>query len=176
MQLVYKIGNALEPEETSPYWILHGCNNVGGFGSGFVAAINNKYGTGDKSPASEYQKLFENGKTPALGDIQPVKIGGKNLIINLISQKGCGVQSFHKVELGIPFRYEAFYECLQRVKILADIYNEKYGAYPNLVSPLIGCGLALAKKDDVVSVIQDVFYTTKINYTIYELAPKVSKN
>jgi O-acetyl-ADP-ribose deacetylase (regulator of RNase III) len=170
MNLNIKIGDATNPpaNDDVSYWILHGCNSVGAWGSGFVIALNKRFGTDNNSPVSNYHRWFEKNP-PTLGDIQMVKVNNNDFVINMITQKGCGPVMQNEVELGIPFRYEAFEECLRRVKYFAEKFYDKYGKYPHLVSPRIGCGLALADWNEVENIIDYVFYDTPIEWTVYDL-------
>lgn len=181
MKLTFEIGDATLPNVPSPYWILHGCNDIGAWGSGFVLALNNRFGIGEKSPRHYYNRWFlpESddifAEYPRLGDIQPLKVNKQDAVLNMITQKGCGPIIYMKEEIGIPFKYEAFKECLQRVKILAEKYKNKHGAYPNLVSPRIGCGLAMAEWSKVEKIIFEVFSYIDINWTVYDLPPSGAK-
>lgn len=180
MKLRFEIGDALEPQVVKPYWVLHGCNNIQSYGAGFVAAINKKYGNKEGSPVREYFRWFDdaidnNELTPALGDIQFVDIGGGNKIVNMITQKGCGPVFCKKVQIGIPFRYEAFEECLLRVKVYAEEFYAKNRKYPTLVSPWIGCGLAMGDKSHVQDIIESVYNDIDIEYVIYDLPPRGMK-
>ena len=181
MKLTFETGDATLPNVSSPYWILHGCNDIGAWGSGFVVALNKRFGVGKKSPCDEYMMWFdvdpENvfATLPRLGDIQFVKINKNDAVLNMITQKGCGQVTYLKEFVSIPFRYESFNECLLRVKILAEKYKSKHGTYPNLVSPRIGCGLAMAEWSKVEKIILEVFNTIDINWTVYDLPPSGEK-
>ena len=110
-----------------------------------------------------------------MGDIQFVctDFKAQNFVVNMITQKGCGPiyvgKGQQQEELGIPFRYEAFKECLQRVKYQAQRCYHLNKKYPNLVSPRIGCGLAMAEWRFVEDIILGVFSDIDITYTVYDL-------
>jgi hypothetical protein len=180
MKLTFKQGDATRPEENAPYWILHGCNNQQAWGAGFVIGLNKTFGIANGSPMKEYWRWFEEPLNagdfpPTLGDIQFVKVDGGNMVVNMITQKGCGPVYCKKIEIGIPFRYEAFAECLYRVKVHAELLKDKSGKYPTLVAPRIGCGLAGALFECTQDVIEEVFTDIDIEYVVYDLPPKGAK-
>jgi hypothetical protein len=174
MKIRYEIGDATRPNVPSPYWILQGNNNIGAWGAGFVLAINNTFGVEEGSPFKEYLRWFDDSIqeyniTPQLGDIQFVSVGNGNKVINMITQKGCGPVFCRKTEIGIPFRYEAFEECLLRVSVFAREFEQRHGKFPTLISPRIGCGLAMASWTKVEHIIEDVFLHMDIEYVVYDL-------
>lgn len=179
MKLEYKVGDATKPKTASPYWILHGCNNQNLWGSGFVLALNKTFG--DKkitdSPCYSYHKWFDEClqkvDMPTLGDIQMVQVSPLgDYVANMITQKGCGPVYHNKKELGIPFRYEAFEECLQRVGVNLNWFINKYKTSPTLVSPRIGCGLALADWNKVEQIIMGTLGWYRGTWQVYDLPQK----
>lgn len=113
MGLHYYIGNALEPIK-KPALIIHVCNDIGAWGSGFVIAVSNV------SPKPEllylnWKESCKDGYLP-LGKTQSIQIDDDVYIINMIAQHDVRVIN------GIPpIRMEALKECLNTVNNLAII-------------------------------------------------------
>jgi O-acetyl-ADP-ribose deacetylase (regulator of RNase III) len=142
-QLKFVDGDATNPV-TSPFCIIHICNNVGGWGAGFVLAISKKW----KEPEREYRKL----KKWKLGEVQWVSIDG-NFVVNMIAQDG-----FMNSENKIPLDYDALDKCLE--KVYKDIP-------PNYTVhlPRMGTGLAGGKWEKVQELIQKHM---KVNSYVYD--------
>lgn len=172
MKLEFKIGDATKPG-VSPFWLMHGCNNLGAWGAGFVLALNDTFGTDKNSPVDCYDRWFESSNTiPTLGDIQMVKVNKNDYVINMITQKGCGPLSIGKNETMIPFKYEAFTECLYRVRSNLKEYMQKTRNCPTLISPRIGCGLAMGDWEEVEKIIRGVFGDLGITWIVFDLPKK----
>ena len=110
----YKIGNALEPEEKNPKYLIHVCNNVGGFGSGFAYFVSKKW----PFVQSAFFENFEQCKLSKLGDIQIIQIEPGFSIVNMIAQEGIGWSKGRP-----PIRYEALKTCLIKVAEMAKKEN-----------------------------------------------------
>jgi O-acetyl-ADP-ribose deacetylase (regulator of RNase III) len=110
-QLHYLIGNALEPVK-KPAMIVHICNDVGGFGKGFVVALSTKYPETEK----QYRAWFSKGH-PQLGEVQFVQVTPEICVANMIAQHGIRWQG--QVP---PIRYKALEICLKKAyeKALQD--------------------------------------------------------
>lgn len=66
----YLKGDATNPKTEGNKIITHICNDIGGWGKGFVLAISNRW----KSPENEYRKWFQNSENFTLGEIQIVQV------------------------------------------------------------------------------------------------------
>lgn len=138
--------------------ILHICNDRGGWGSGFVMAINKYLGV---KPMNSYRSL----KHYNLGEIDIVEVSPTVYVINMIAQSTPGGTSFtinNKTIYCPPFRPDSFRECLYRV--LEKYQNQKV----NIISPLMGCGLAGSNKKTVFDIVNDVF-KDMLDITVYEI-------
>ena len=58
------------PIGTKPIILAHICNDVGGWGAGFVLAVSKRWG----APESEFYKWHESGKDFELGNVQFVEV------------------------------------------------------------------------------------------------------
>lgn len=148
--------------------ILHVCNDAGGWGSGFVVAINNNLGM---TPQSQYRKWHQDkeynmnrvGVPFKLGQIQVSKTDKPNVfVINMIGQSCPGGHIFEcnlKETYLPPIRYQSLEECLYRVQQIT------YGKDINLVAPKFGAGLAGGDWNTIEGIINKV----GLDITIWEL-------
>lgn len=106
MSIEYLTGDATEPIK-KPAVILHICNNIGAWGSGFVMELSKKW----KQPQETYLKTHY----LYLGEIQIVEVEPGIKVINMIAQHGTGTH------LGVPpIRYMALINCLGKVKTFLE--------------------------------------------------------
>lgn len=135
MALHYLIGDATEPIKR-PAIICHCCNNIGGWGRGFVISLSKKYPEAEK----EYRKWFDTDN-PELGDVQFVYIQNNPdiCVANLIGQQGIRWQG--KIP---PIRYDAIARGLERVymEALAPHFRETTQEQVSIHMPRMGSVLA----------------------------------
>lgn len=145
----YVIGDATQPIGDGHKFILHVCNNKGGWGAGFVLALSKRW----PEPERDYRD-WHAGKLSlpfGLGHNQIVTVesdgnplGNSIRVINMVAQ-----EAYSKP--GQPaIRYEALEKCLQGVNRLCIS-----GIFPNVSihMPRIGCGLAGGKWPEVENII-----------------------
>lgn len=124
-QLHYLIGDATDPVK-KPAMIIHCCNDIGGWGRGFVLALRAKY------PESETQyKHWFATESPQLGDVQFVQATPEICVANMIAQHD--VRWEGKIP---PIRYEALETCLKKA------YEKALQGNLTVVGPRLGCVLA----------------------------------
>ena len=129
MEIAYVTGDATRPQGTGPRIIVHICNDIGGWGSGFVLALSRRWAAPERAYRDWYQ-----GKTDIpfeLGRIQLVEVEDSLWVANLIGQR-----NVHAVGGVPPVRYSAIRQGLGAVAGEA----RKLGATVHM--PRIGCGLA----------------------------------
>ena len=137
----YIIGDATSPITPGNKIIVHICNDIGGWGKGFVMAISKKW----TEPEKEYREWFKSQEDFSLGQCQFVKVESDVWIANLIGQ-----HKIHKDESGnAPIRYEAIAIGLEKVVQFA---GEKLAT---VHMPRIGCGLAGGSWDKVEPLIHE---------------------
>lgn len=156
MELHYLIGTALEPVK-KPALIIHICNDLGLWGSGFVIAVSSKY----SKPENEYRswKKKVEGDLP-LGEIQIIPVEDDVWVVNMIAQ--------HDVWMvdGIPpLRIDALRKCL----ITVNDFAIAKGA--TIHAPRIGAVRSGGKWSDIEKVIKA---TITLDTYIYTL--KIEKN
>jgi O-acetyl-ADP-ribose deacetylase (regulator of RNase III) len=141
MDIVYKTGDATYPEEhphSSHTLILHGCNDEGRWGKGFVLALSWRW----KQPEEEYLKWARDrhaNPRMALGLIQPVWVTPRICVVNCITQRG--IRSLGSTP---PIRYDAMAKCFDAV---VARFGDRTGFTPlgqdrHVHMPRIGAGLA----------------------------------
>lgn len=164
----YIKGDATLPVGEGLKVITHVCNNVGGWGSGFVLALNGRFGTAVCSPRDMYQfwhkeKLAYDVLTRRdipfeLGQVQFVLTDENTVVANMIAQENTIAGA---PEDGPPIRYESLALCLAKVGDYIDIWGG------TVHMPRIGCGLAGGTWDRVGAIVADSL--EGIDVTVYDL-------
>lgn len=127
-EINYIKGDATLPFSKGNKVIVHICNDVGGWGKGFVMAISKRW----KQPEMAYREWFKSKDHFDLGEVQFVKVEEDTWIANLIGQ-----HKLNRDEKGkAPIRYEAISKGLTKVSDFARQHTA------SLHMPRIGCGLA----------------------------------
>lgn len=152
MKLHYLIGDATKPAK-NPAIIAHICNDVAGWGRGFVVALGNLY----PEAKTAYKRWFQTDN-PQLGQVQFVDTHVEGIIVaNMIAQHGIRWQG--KVP---PIRYEALEACLRQV------YDKAVEKGASVVAPRIGAVLAGGKWPRIESIIKDAMKVETYIYTLEE--------
>ena len=125
--ITYLKGDATCPQAKGVKIICHVCNDVGGWGKGFVLALSKRW----EEPETAYRAWYAEGTDFALGAVQFVQVEPYVWVANLIGQRGTKTGSS-----GPPVRYEAIAAGLVKVAEKA----RELGASVHM--PRIGCGLA----------------------------------
>ena len=154
--IAFVIGDATAPKAEGPKIIVHVCNDIGGWGRGFVVALSRR----SPEPERRYRAWHRGEENQAfeLGMVQLVQMTEDTWVANLIGQHDIRPHG------GVPpIRYEAVREGLKRVAAHA----RELGASVHM--PRIGCGLAGGKWDEVSIVIQQELCARGISVTVYDL-------
>jgi len=150
----YIKGDATQPIGEGNKIIVHVCNDIGGWGKGFVLAISRKW----KLPEKEYRKWYRLENNLLLGEVQYVKVEEHIWIANLIGQ--------HKIRTnkeGIPpIRYEAI------KKGLSNVFEKSKELEATVHMPRIGCGLAGGKWEIVEQIINEELIVKEREVTVYD--------
>ncbi len=161
-QLLYYIGNALEPVK-KPSVIFHCCNTIGRWGAGFVIPLGKKYPLAEQRYRNWFSNVHMLGKDelPGLGMIQLVRVADDVVVANMIAQEGT------KPKDGVPpIRYGALEECLRKVSFWAK--NAGY----TLHGPRLGSSLAGGDWSKVAKIIEK---TVSVDTFIYTLPNEKNK-
>lgn len=150
----YIKGDATNPTEPGNKIIVHVCNDVGGWGKGFVLAISKRW----SEPESKYREWHKSGVNFNLGEVQFVQVDHERYVANLIGQ-----HKLNKDENGNPpIRYEAI---LQGMIKVAD-YAKAINASAHM--PRIGCGLAGGTWDKIEPILIEALLAKHVNVFVYD--------
>ncbi len=155
MSINYIKGDATAPAQSGNKIIVHICNDIGGWGKGFVMAISKRW----KQPELQYRAWYKSQENFDLGQVQFVQVEENLWVANLIGQ-----HKINKDEQGNPpIRYDAVLEGLQKVSDFAKAQNA------SVHMPRIGCGLAGGTWDQIEPLIIFAIVDKAITVTVYDL-------
>lgn len=155
MGIVYMKGDATSPVGLSTKVITHICNDIGGWGKGFVLALSKKW----KTPEEAYRQWYKSQEGLTLGTVQFVQVEDDLYVANMIGQ--------YRIYKGInglpPIRYEAVRTCLKEIALFAVEHQA------TVHMPRIGCGLAGGKWELIELIINDELTAKEIAVIVYDL-------
>ncbi len=153
--ITYLKGDATSPQAKGNKIIAHICNDLGGWGKGFVLAISARW----KEPEAAYRLWHrERAKNDfGLGAIQIVQVEKYSWVANMVAQKG--IKTGGK---GVPIRYEAVEKCLSQLEQEAKLIDA------SIHMPRIGCGLAGGKWSLIEPLIEKTLLGEKIPVFVYD--------
>ncbi|WP_328788995.1 MULTISPECIES: macro domain-containing protein [unclassified Streptomyces] len=148
-------GDATSPQAKGPKVIAHVCNDLGGWGKGFVVAVSRRWA----EPEAAYRTWHRgrSGNDFGLGAVQLVQVKPDLWVANMVGQRGIRTGSG-----GPPVRYDAVERCLAA---LADRAVE-LGASVHM--PRIGCGLAGGKWSRIEPLIANTLCARDVEVTVYD--------
>jgi O-acetyl-ADP-ribose deacetylase (regulator of RNase III) len=148
-------GDATSPQAKGNRVICHICNDIGGWGKGFVLAISRRW----PKPEADYRAWHAAGKDGGfgLGQVQFVQVEQYVWVANMVGQRG-----IKSGASGPPIRYEAVAECL---KTVGDKALE-LGASVHM--PRIGCGLAGGEWFRIEPLIEEQLCQRAVSVTVYD--------
>lgn len=154
LEINYLEGDALRPKIAGKKMIIHICNDIGGWGRGFVVALSKRW----KKPEDEYRHWYDENKSFDLGKVQFVEVEDDIIVANMIAQHNIVRRG------GLPpIRYEALDKCLVLVGEKAQQENA------TIHMPRIGCGLAGGSWEEVERLIVKNLLTRNIGVYVYDL-------
>ncbi|MFF8731359.1 macro domain-containing protein [Streptomyces sp. NPDC015171] len=154
-EIMYVRGDATVPSVKGAKVIAHVCNDLGGWGKGFVLALSRRWPEPEAAYRAWHRDRARNDF--ALGAVQLVPVAPQVWVANMIGQRGIRTGS-----KGAPVRYEAIGTALGR---LAGEASER-GASVHM--PRIGCGLAGGKWSRVEPLVTDRLVRRGIAVTVYD--------
>ncbi|MFD7446862.1 macro domain-containing protein [Streptomyces sp. NPDC059909] len=157
-EITYVQGDATAPHGKGVKLIAHVCNDLGGWGKGFVVALSRRW----PEPEAAFRRWHrERARNEfGLGAVQFVQVGPYVWVANMVGQRGIRTGS-----KGVPVRYEAIDTALGA---LGDKALE-LGASVHM--PRIGCGLAGGKWSRVEPLIAERLVARGIPVTVYDFEP-----
>jgi len=154
MNIRYVKGDTTAPIGEGNKIIVHVCNDVGGWGRGFVLALSNKW----KKPEQEYRLWAKSGNNFSLGHVQFVQVESSIWVANLIGQR----DTKRDREGNPPVRYDAIKKGLAAVSVYAKEINA------TVHMPRIGCGLAGGTRDKIEPCITETLSNSGIEAVVYD--------
>lgn len=155
-EITYLKGDATSPQASGVKIIAHICNDIGGWGKGFVLAISKRW----EKPEKEYREWHRNRAKNnfGIGEIQLIQVDKYLYVANMIGQRGTKVGR----STGVPIRYEAVEDCL--IKLAEEAKELKASVH----MPRIGCGLAGGKWEKIEPLIEKTLLANDIETYVYD--------
>ncbi len=153
----YLVGDATRPQIGGNKIIAHICNDIGGWGRGFVLAISKISPLPERAYREWYAMRQQNDF--ALGAVQFVKLAPDIVVANMIGQHGI------RTKRGVPpIRYEAVETALKIVG------KEAFSNQASVHLPRIGCGLAGGSWDKIEPLLEKQICASEVEVFVYDLA------
>lgn len=153
--ITYLKGDATSPQVDGAKVICHVCNDIGGWGKGFVLALSKRW----EEPEAKYRQWHAAGNDGGfgLGAVQFVQVEPDTWVANMVGQRG-----IKRASSGPPIRYEAVAACLAQVAAKA----QDLGASVHM--PRIGCGLAGGEWSQVEPLIERHLVAAGVPVIVYD--------
>ena len=162
--ITYVKGDATRPAGEGPKVIVHVCNDVGGWGAGFVVAVSRRWSLPEQTYRAQAVAGLE------LGTVQTVQVEPELWVANMIAQAGYGkTRVRHRNDPGYqedfapPVRYWAVEKCLEKVAEFC------VAAGASVHAPRFGCGLAGGSWSEIEPIIERTLTTKGVPVTVYDL-------
>lgn len=152
----YLTGDATDPQGEGPKVIAHVCNDVGGWGRGFVLAISNRWSEPEIKYRGWYRGRGENDFE--LGALQLVPVEPDLWVANMIGQ-----HDVKRGPQGPPVRYDAL------EKALGALAEEARAIDASVHTPRIGCGLAGGEWHVVEAILERTLCKAGVRAFVYDL-------
>ena len=157
MPITYQIGDATQPAGSGAKVLVHVCNDIGGWGRGFVVAISKRW----PEPEQQFRAWYRGGEgipAFALGEVQFVEVPPDLTVANVVGQHGIGTR-----QKTPPVRYEAIRQGLRTVAAFAAERSA------SVHMPRIGCGLAGGKWEEIERLVTEELVARGVVVTVYDL-------
>ncbi|MER5736393.1 macro domain-containing protein [Streptomyces sp. NPDC002262] len=155
-EIEYVRGDATAPHGKGVRIVAHVCNDLGGWGKGFVLAVSRRW----PEPEAAFRRWHRERAANdfGLGAAQFVQVSPQLWVANLVGQRGIRTGR----STGVPVRYEAIDRALgllaeKAVELDASVHM-----------PRIGCGLAGGKWERVEPLVRERLAGRGIPVTVYD--------
>lgn len=152
-KIKYLKGDATQPVGVGTKIIVHICNNIGGWGRGFVLALSKRW----LKPEEEYLKWYQSQNEFELGNVQFVQVENDLFVANLIGQHDVVFKNSIP-----PIRYKAVEKGLKLVAQKAKKLNA------SVHMPRIGAGLAGGEWTKIETIINSTLIAQGIKVVVYD--------
>ncbi|EFL37847.1 macro domain-containing protein [Streptomyces fungicidicus] len=153
--ITYVRGDATVPSVKGVKIVAHVCNDIGGWGKGFVLAVSRRWPEPERAYRTWHRERASNDF--ALGALQLVRVERYVWVANMIGQRGVRTGS-----KGVPVRYEAIGTALGLLAGRATELNA------SVHMPRIGCGLAGGTWSRVEPLITERLVRRGVPVTVYD--------
>ncbi|MFF9061935.1 macro domain-containing protein [Streptomyces sp. NPDC014882] len=154
-EITYVRGDATAPSVKGVKVIAHVCNDIGGWGKGFVLALSRRWPEPEKAYRAWHRERASNDF--GLGAVQLVRVEPYVWVANMVGQRGVRTGS-----KGVPVRYEAIDTAL------ADLADRAAELRASVHMPRIGCGLAGGTWSRVEPLVAGRLVARGIAVTVYD--------
>lgn len=148
-------GDATSPQAKGPKIIAHICNDLGGWGKGFVLAISKRWPEPERAYRDWHRARA--GNDFGLGSTQLVRVRPDTWVANMVAQRGMRTGS-----KGPPIRYDAVARCLSAVADHALCLTA------SVHMPRIGSGIAGGRWDRVEPIVTETLLARDVATTVYD--------
>ncbi|MFD1322777.1 macro domain-containing protein [Micromonospora sonneratiae] len=150
-------GDATSPQAKGPKVIAHICNDLGGWGKGFVLAISKRW----SEPERDFRAWHRGraGNDFGLGATRLVRVDPDVWVANMVGQRGIRTGSN-----GPPIRYDAVERCL------VALCDQVLALEASVHMPRIGCGLAGGSWQRIEPIIVRTLCERGVAVTVYDFA------
>ncbi|MET9882314.1 macro domain-containing protein [Streptomyces sp. NPDC006430] len=150
-------GDATGPQAKGPKIIAHLCNDIGGWGKGFVLALSRRW----PEPEADFRAWHRGraGNDYGLGAVRLVQVEEDTWVANMVGQRGIRTDSG-----GVPIRYDAVERCL------AALTEHAVERGASVHMPRIGCGLAGGTWPRIEPLITRTLCARGVVVTVYDHA------
>ncbi|MFE0704076.1 Appr-1-p processing protein [Streptomyces sp. NPDC058872] len=155
-EITYVRGDATAPHGEGIRILAHVCNDLGGWGKGFVRTVSRRW----PEPEAAYRRWHREraGNDFGLGAAQFVRVEPSVWVANLVGQRGMRTVRSR----GVPVRYEAIDAAL------ALLAEKALGLGASVHMPRIGCGLAGGSWSKVEPLVLRRLAEREIAVTVYD--------
>ncbi|WP_327678329.1 Appr-1-p processing protein [Kitasatospora sp. NBC_00458] len=152
----YLRGDATAPQGKGVKVIAHVCNDLGGWGKGFVLALSRRW----PEPEQAFRRWHREraGNDFGLGSVQVLQVEPHLWVANMVGQRGIRTGR----STGVPVRYEAIDTAL------AALGGQAAGLGASVHMPRIGCGLAGGRWELVEPLVTARLVDRGIPVTVYD--------
>lgn len=162
MQINYTKGDATDLHGDGIKFLIHICNDSGGWGRGFVLAVSNRW----PQPEALFRKCYADKAGCFLGDIQIQYIRDLNNpnnhinVVNMVAQHG-----YISPSTPVPLDYDALQTCLTKIQK----FIKHNGSAISIHAPKIGAGLGGGDWNTIENMLIKTFIDEEIPVTIYTI-------
>ncbi|MGW7528265.1 macro domain-containing protein [Streptomyces sp. NPDC054783] len=154
-EIVYVRGDATVPSAKGAKVIAHVCNDIGGWGKGFVLALSRRWPEPEAAYRAWHRDRAKNDF--GLGAVQLVRAEPYVWVANMIGRRG-----IRRGSKGVPVRYESIDTALDRLS------GEVIELGASVHMPRIGCGLAGGTWSRIEPLITERLVKRGIKVTVYD--------